>query len=169
MCLLINLLTLFSSYMQSNDLGAVFLTSLHCGGESFTGHCLVIHNGQRCKCKTGSSGNELDWDQHSQGCQLKNLSLIPHVLSSASLLVYWLPSTRTEQASGANVCLWWNWWNDCGFVSMAEKTFQTKPPRALRFSVDILLAPVEVSSRYKFHFRSKVMFISWNPDELHYP
>lgn len=113
MCLLINQL---SMYMQSNDLCVDFPSSLHCSGEAFRGH---FHNGEHCKRETGSPRDGLNWDRQSQGCLLKSLSYLfcsHFCFSSCILIAFHKDRTSLE----CKHCLWWNWWNACGFVSVRE-------------------------------------------------
>jgi len=76
------------------------------------GRCLVIHNGEGCKCETGSHRDGLDWDRLSQGCLLRNSISLPF---SLLLLVLYIdcppqgqnkPQVQSLSSVKLMKCLW---------------------------------------------------------------
>lgn len=158
MCLLINLLTPFScSQMTSEPFSSHRCTA---AGSLSQGTAWSSIMGRGVNAKRGHP--ETDWIETSTlkvvCSKISRLSLMCSVL----LLVLYIDCPPQGQNKPRVQTFVFGEIDETivGLSAWQKKTLQTDPQRALRFSDDILLALVEVTSRYKFHFRNKIVYIS---------
>ncbi len=99
-----------------SQITSVLISPQRCtaAGRLLEGTCLVIHNGEHCKRETGSPRDVLN-------CLLRNPFRISSVLTFACISSCILIALHKDRTSlECKYCLWWNWWNACGFVSVRE-------------------------------------------------